>query len=127
VKVGDTWAPDVAVVGPRFSNGTEVDAANSKIVMKLDKVYEKDGKKVAVLGADISIAINGIEDVGPNTRGHIELKGTIEFVLDGSSTAASTSLKGKIDARDDKAVIGLKSLNADLTLNEERFAESEQR
>jgi predicted Zn finger-like uncharacterized protein len=130
VRVGDTWTPDAKALSERYFNNLEINTADSKASAKLDKVIEKAGKQMAVVGLDLRLAV--VQTVwlpfaATDASGTIDLHGTQEFPLDGSDTTCSVSLAGKLELHytDVALMRAMSDLSAELTLTEERAPETD--
>lgn len=60
VKVGDTWAGDVAEVTKLVEALMTLDAGKTKVTGKLLKVYDKGGAKYGVIEYTLTLAVTGL-------------------------------------------------------------------
>ena len=126
VKVGESWPLDGKALASDFSSGGEVDLTKSKGEGKLLKTYKKDGKEFGVLEVKVQLALTSMPGLKFEQPATLDLTGTLDAAIDGTSTAGTMSMAGKFTG---KALVeqgGMKftvELALDLSGKKERSAE----
>jgi hypothetical protein len=105
VKVGDTWKIDGKALAKAFANQAqgELDVDKSGGDGKLTKVYTKDGKQFGVVEMTLKLATK-VTKLPPGITKFLEdptidMKLTLDTALDGSSTAGSLTMTGKVKTK----------------------------
>ncbi len=95
IRVGEEWALDVEAI-KAFTGEMPfpLDKEKSKIVGKLVKVYQQDGKRCGVIDVRITMVMEP-NPKGPPLSGAVTADVTIDGVIDGSSPARTVKLKGQ--------------------------------
>ena len=99
VAVGDRWNISLKLLAAHFTS-VEFNPKESKAECRLVKVYEKDKSRFGVLEVTMHLAIKGLAGLtAVEDTIAMEVKGTIEAAIDGSSTARTETftivVKGK--------------------------------
>jgi hypothetical protein len=128
VKVGDKWPIDGKAVAKLFSKGGELslDADKTKGDGTLLKVYKKDEKQFGVVEVKLKLAIKGAGGLKFDEPAVMDLTLALDTALDGSTTAGSMTMKGKMTGKAVLDQMGMKfgvQLNMDASGKEERTAE----
>jgi hypothetical protein len=113
VKVGDSWSVDLKELAKTLGKGPELDEDKSKGTVKLVKVTEKNNAKIGVLEIKMTLVSKAAPMFPAMT---IDVDGTLETAIDGSSTAGKMTSTGKISA---KGPIGKVSLDLNIKHAEE--------
>jgi hypothetical protein len=103
VKVGQSWAVDLAAVKALAGNAPfESHKEKSRASGKLVRAYKKDGQQCGVVEWKIDLVIDTHATNGSPITGSLPSTVTYDGVIDGSSRAGTMkmTLKGSIDHRD---------------------------
>jgi hypothetical protein len=101
VAVGDKWAlagKDV-VKSIADQNVMTLDPEQTKGDARFTKAYRKDGRQFGVIEATLKLAIKGNNGVTFDPPGTMEMKLTVDGVIDGSSTAGTVTMTGKLEGK----------------------------
>jgi len=93
VKVGDSWPLDVKLVAKTLE--VRADEAKSAATVKLAKVDRRSGTPVGTFELDVRLVVAGIAekfDITFDPPGSLTMKGTVELVIDGSSSESKADL-----------------------------------
>lgn len=101
VKVGDKWALDAKAMEKSFAKDGKMalDPEKSKGEGTLVKVYLKDGKQYGVVEYTIKLAIKSAGEVKFEAPATMDVKATMDAVIDGSSGAGRMTMTGKMEGR----------------------------
>jgi len=125
VKVGESWTIGLVELGKTLSKGEDdddLDTAKSKAEAKLVNVQDRGGKKFGTIEVKMHLVSKGKK--GPPFN--LDLEGTLETPIDGSSTEAKMSMKGKMAAKSEMEQGGMKvkfEIDMNMTQVKERSAE----
>jgi hypothetical protein len=101
VAVGDKWPISGKDVAKSFAAANEMtlDPDQTKGDAKLTKAYVKGGKQFGVIEVALKLAITGNGGVTFNPPGTMDTKMTLDVAIDGSTTAGTLTLAGKIEGK----------------------------
>jgi hypothetical protein len=130
VKVGDTWKIDGKRLAKAFDKQGDLDREKSSGDAKLTKAYTKDGKQFGVVVITLKLTSKPTKLPPGITKFEeapvIELTMTLDAVIDGSSTAGSLTMSGKVKSKFSGEQMGVKftaDTVADVTGKQERSLE----
>ena len=111
VRVGDSWAVDLKELAKMLGKGPELDEDKSKGTVKLVKVADKNNSKVGLLEIKVKMVSKASLQAPSMT---IDVEGTLETAIDGSSTAEKLSLTGNASGKgpSGKAILEIKLKHA---------------
>jgi hypothetical protein len=96
VKVGDSWTFDPKLFTPVLLAKAKIDTAASKGgKATLAKVYSKDGKQRGVIDFTVDVALKQEKPNKAAKPGTFSCKGTLDAVIDGSSTERKFTATGQ--------------------------------
>ena len=100
VNVGDSWTIDSKVLAALdFTKEAELDTAKSKAEAKLVKAYIKNGKQFGVIAVDMKLLLKAVGPFKFDSPGTFDVKCSLDTAINGSSTAGTMILNGKLWGR----------------------------
>jgi hypothetical protein len=108
VKAGDGWDIDSKALAKSFARNAELDPDKSSAKAKLAKVYDKDGKKFGEIEVTLKLTPKTPADVKFESPPTIDMKVTLNTAIDGSSTAGTMKMTGKMKSKVTVEQMGMK-------------------
>ncbi|HVK07741.1 MAG TPA: hypothetical protein VM597_03080, partial [Gemmataceae bacterium] len=98
VKVGETWAADLAVAAKDLEkSGLSIDVAKSKATVKLTKVYDKDGAKFGSMEVKMEFIVTKAsgrgQEIPMKDGSKLVIEGTMDGCIDGTSPSGVSQVK----------------------------------
>ena len=118
VRVGEEWPIDNKLVKDAFASDADVDISSGTARAKLVKVYQKEGKKYGSIEIAIKATVKGVDIMSFNPPGILEVTGTLDAPIDGSSTAGTMSLSMKLTGKGQIVPKGETLVSVDLAIEQ---------
>jgi len=101
VGVGDKWTLAGKDIARGFAdeNVMTLDPEQTRGDARLTKAYQKDGHQFGVIEITLKLAITGNNGVTFDPPGTMDMKMTVDAAIDGSSTAGTVTMGGKIEGK----------------------------
>lgn len=126
LKVGGKWQIDPRGLVRAYARAGELDVTRSSGEGVLLRVETKDGRPVGTLEVTLRLAVKAWEGVKFDPPARMDVSSTLTTVIDGSSTAASFNLTGRMTGRgvgEDRGRKFTVEVDATQTFKQERSAE----
>jgi hypothetical protein len=98
VKVGASWTVSRKALEAWGALG-KLDFDRSKGQAKLVKVYRKDGKSWGVIEVKLQLALKSVQELTFDPPGTVDLQGTLDAVIDGSSIDGKLTSNLKVEGK----------------------------
>jgi hypothetical protein len=99
VKVGDRWPIDNKALAKSFAQVGQLDAEKTRAEATLVKAYQKDGRQYGVIEVTMKLAIRRMPNLKFDPPASMDLKTTLDAVIDGSSPAGVMKMEGKLNGK----------------------------
>lgn len=123
VKVGDKWTIDTKELAKSFQSVGTLDPEKSKGEAVLKRVYKKGESQCGLIEVTLNLVLPGIEKLKFDTPATMNLTLTLDTAIDGSSTAGTMTMTGKMAGKASVTQMGMKfvvDMDMNLSGREER-------